>query len=367
MIIAINGMYLTNQAVGIANVIINVANEFAKMNQVIIFANKAILPEIKNRLSQTIIYEENNNKLYFRKPIWFFLKFPKALRKYKVDYLWNPAVWMPLGINKHIKTIVTVHDFVSRDFKSTMRFFNRLISSCIEKYSIQKADYLWCVSEYTQNLLEQYYPNRKCKKNFVGSAPDPFIKKIDDKIYLDTVKKELGLPCLFLLFVGSLEPRKNLKFLLSVYKEYAKLNEQMNLVIVGAKGWGKTEISEIITSKDFPKDRVLFTGFVSEEQLRALYNLAAVYISTSLNEGFGLPQVEAMNCEVPVISPHNSAMIEVVSGAGVTVNSWNIRDWINAIDYVQRNRKSIIAKQNERRKNYNWNAIIPKFYEYLGI
>lgn len=90
------------------------------------------------------------------------------------------------------------------------------------------------------------------------------------------------------------------------------------------------------------------------------------YVSTSLNEGFGLPQVEAMNCEIPVISPQNSAMIEVVNGAGVTIDSWEINKWKKAIDFTLENREKIINQQNERRKQYSWEVIISRFYDYIG-
>lgn len=365
MVFGINGMYLTANAAGIGNVIINVINHLSINNKIILFANKQIN---ENTIKRFINRENIEVEIKYRKSstLWFFIDFPKLIKKNQVDYLWCPAVWMPFNIKKSIKKIVTVHDFVSRDYKKTMRFFNRIISSLIEKYSISNADYIWCVSEYTKELLIKYYPNRKCKEIFVGSAPDPFIKKIDNNELLIQVQNELGLPKRYMLFVGSLEPRKNLKFLLQVYKEYSEINKELNLVIVGAKGWGNTEISDIVDSEGFPKERLFFTGFVSEVQLRAIYNLATIYISTSLNEGFGLPQVEAMNCEIPVISPHNSAMIEVVGGAGVTIVSWDTHKWINAIDYSLENRELIIKRQNERRKQFTWDSIISRFYKYIG-
>ncbi len=366
MLFGINGMYLTANAAGIGNVIINVINKLTDKNTVVLFSNKQInestIKRFKNLENIKIVIKSRNSST-----IWFFLDFPKLIKNNHVDYIWCPAVWLPFGIKKKIKSIVSINDFVSRDFKSTMRFFNRIVSNLLEKYSIKKADYLWCISDYTKNCLEVYYPKRKCKEIFTGCAPDPFIKKINDIDYLQRIKKDLKFTEKYILFVGSLEPRKNLRFLLHLYKEYAKTNKEINLVIVGAKGWGKTEISAIVNAEDFPKDRVLFTGFVSEEQLRVIYNLATLYISTSLNEGFGLPQVEAMNCEVPVISPHNSAMIEVVSGAGVTVDSWDIHEWINAINYTLNNRELIIQQQNERRKQYSWDLIISRFYDYIGM
>ncbi len=365
MIYAINGMYLTTHATGIANVIINVVRELSKKNQIIIFANKCIENEVLERLpTENIQYIIGNRK---SSTLWFFLDFPKLLKKYKFEYLWLPAVWIPLKIPSNVKTIVSVNDFVSKDFKSTMRFFNRLISNFIEKKSIKKADYIWCISNYTKNRLEELYPKRKCKNIFVGLAPDPYIKKIEiSKNTKDELYAELGIKKDFIFFVGSVEPRKNLKFLLEIYRNFHKYND-LQLVVVGASGWGNTGLAEIVNSPNFPREDVIFTGFVTELQLIQLYNCAKCFVSTSINEGFGLPQVEAMRCECPVVTAHNSAMIEVVSGAGITVEGWNIEDWLIAIDSAIKNRNEIIKKQNDRKTQYQWDNIISRFYEYLGI
>ena len=148
---------------------------------------------------------------------------------------------------------------------------------------------------------------------------------------------------------------------------FARLHEKkdLSLVVVGARKWGKTDIKDIINLEGYPKNDVIFTDFVSEEELRILYNNALCYVSTSLNEGFGLPQAEAMKCECPVVSPYNSAMIEVVDGAGVTVKEWDEDTWVNSILSTIKNRKAIIKKQNERIKNYSWDKVAQKVYNVI--
>src|SRR5690606_3629676 len=105
-----------------------------------------------------------------------------------------------------------------------------------------------------------------------------------------------------ILFVGTVEPRKNLKFLLSLMPELA--DKGFHLIVAGAKGWGNTEVKQIMESNNFPRESVLFTGYVPNDELLKLYNLATIYVSTSVNEGFGMPQLEAMSCGCPVVSPH---------------------------------------------------------------
>ena len=166
------------------------------------------------------------------------------------------------------------------------------------------------------------------------------------------------------MFVGSLEPRKNLSFLLKVFKEFRKRND-LRLVIVGGTGWGNTGIADIINEPDYPREDVLFAGYLDMSELRLLYNTAECYVSTSLNEGFGLPQLEAMNCECPVVTSHNSAMIEVAEGAGITVEGWDTGKWTESIEYALNNRELIVSRQNERRKNYTWEKVTKGLLEYM--
>jgi glycosyltransferase involved in cell wall biosynthesis len=97
-----------------------------------------------------------------------------------------------------------------------------------------------------------------------------------------------------------------------------------------------------------------------------LYNLAALYVSTSLNEGFGLPQLEAMNCGCPVVSPHNSAMVEVVEGAGMTVEGWDLGAWYDTILSVYNNSEYYRNLGLQRAKQYEWPAIVHSIAQKLG-
>lgn len=364
MVIALNGMYLTRRASGIANFIIDAVNELAKCNEIIVFANNDIEKNILSRLPEKNVKYVIKYRKY--STIWFFLDFSKLLKKEKFDILWNPAVWTPLGVSKRKKKLVTIHDFVSHEYKSTMRLVNRIVSTFIERRSIINADFLWCNSEYTKQKLQEYYPVRKCKEIFVGDAPSKFFRNLsilweEKRLFLSSLKIEKP----FFLFVGNLEPRKNLSFLLKVFEQFHQ-NHNVQLIVVGANEWGKSSLSEIVNEPSFPKDDVIFARYISNESLLMLYNLAECFISTSLNEGFGMPQAEAMKCGCPVIAAHNSAMIEVVADAGITVEGWNIEDWCSAIESVLNRREEIIEKQFERVQKYDWYKVISDLLQYLG-
>ena len=103
-----------------------------------------------------------------------------------------------------------------------------------------------------------------------------------------------------------------------------------------------------------------------KEDLVRLYQQVALFVSTSLNEGFGLPQLEAMCCGCPVISPHNSAMIEIVEGAGETVKGWNHQQWIDTIERVVTHREEYIRRSYQRAEQFQWDEIVARLVKYIG-
>jgi glycosyltransferase involved in cell wall biosynthesis len=370
MIIAVNGFYFRHNATGIANMMISAINEFSTHQdiKIILLCSRSLPKEILENLKMDKI------TVIIKKPwfipdigmLWFLFYLPILVNRIRPDIFWCPAVWMPFFIDKKVKTLITIHDYVSKEYKKTMRLSNRFFSFFLEKRSINKATFIWTVSEYTKEKTIFYYPYRRSNQIFVGEAPDDFYKKTTiQNADSDILKKKYHIFKSFILYVGTLEPRKNVEFLFNLFK---LINEKYNyqIVIVGIKGWGKTRIQEIMKAADFPSSDVILTGFISRQELLILYNIAQCFISTSINEGLGLPQLEAMFCSCPVISPHNSAMIEVVAGAGVTVLDWEFDNWMKKIDWLLKNRNEVIIAQNARIKKYNWKIIISSLIDYIG-
>jgi glycosyltransferase involved in cell wall biosynthesis len=130
---------------------------------------------------------------------------------------------------------------------------------------------------------------------------------------LETVKAQYRLPENFILFVGSIEPRKNLKRLLQAYTDMDdKIRKEFKLVLIGFKGWENEEIMRLIHKL---KSDIFYLGYLPEEELGKLYNLARLSIYPSLYEGFGLPPLEAMACGCPIIVSHTASLPEVCGDA----------------------------------------------------
>ena len=289
--------------------------------------------------------------------LWYCTQLYFILKKLKPDYFWAPATLLPPFIPAGVKPIVTVNDLVPKDYKHTMSFFNRLYCGFLFDRSIMHADVLLAISDYTANEVKRRYPGRRSKEIAVGCGVDRSVFKPMHLSSFDraTIAQQYGTTEPFLLFVGTLEPRKNLDFMLQLMPYLAA--DGMRLLVVGAKGWGESRVADIVQKADYPSHIVTFAGYVPTSDLVKLYNTAAMYISTAMNEGFGLPQLEAMNCGCPVVSPHNSAMIEVVEGAGITVKGWDIIAWCNTIRKVYNNRDQYIRSGFMRAEAYSWPQI----------
>lgn len=369
--IAIDARSLTKNLTGIASFLINALNELITQNpdwEIYLLTPRLLNQDIEKRLIKTKNVHIVLKKTFFSKigTFWYLFEVNKLLKQIKPDFFWSPATLLPISFPKDVNTLITVHDVVYKEFKNTMSKFNLVMNSLLFDKSVKRADILWTVSEYTKNKVIEYYPMYQNKHIFVGSCVDKNnYKKIQ---YNDNDKKEFlskfGLTEKFLLFVGTIEPRKNISYLLNLMPELSK--ENYSLLVIGAKGWGKTYIKDIINQQNFPKDKVIFADFIPPNELLKIYNIAHIYISTSLNEGFGLPQLEAMSCSCPVISSHNSAMIEVVESGGITIKDFNNNDWYQTIYDVSSNRDFYSNRCYEKSKEYNWTNIIKDLTKLLN-
>lgn len=372
MKIAIDARSLTKNTTGVSTYLINSLNELVTQKpdwDFYLLAHKPLNLDIEKRLNKQnnlhIIID--SSKILKIGSLWYLVRLNFLLKSIEPDYFWSTATLIPpYKLVKNTKILITVHDLVAKEYKNTMSKFNILMNTFLFDRSIKRADIIWSVSEYTKEKLIEYYPEIKEKILFVGSCIDKktYKKIIIDKDDRNNFLKKYNIKGKFLLFVGTLEPRKNIAFLLSLMPE---LKDDYYLVIVGGKGWGKTYIKDIIEQKDFPKEKVIFTDFTDDQTLLKLYNLAYIYISSSFNEGFGLPQLEAMSCGCPVISSHNSAMIEVVNEAGLTIKDYNKRDWINAIRKVSDNRDFYVDRCYQKSELYSWESIISQLILKLEL
>jgi glycosyltransferase involved in cell wall biosynthesis len=186
--------------------------------------------------------------------------------------------------------------------------------------SVRHADFVTADSENTRNDLTTLLDVEPERVAVVYGGVDPRFHPITDEIELQTTRVKYGLFSPFILYVGTIEPRKNLGRLLQAYTRLRKKkNIRHRLVIAGGLGWlyhdVLREIEELTADNE-----VIFLGRVPDDDLPSLYSLADLFVFPSLYEGFGLPPLEAMACGVPVVCSNSSSLPEVVGDAGVLVS-----------------------------------------------
>jgi glycosyltransferase involved in cell wall biosynthesis len=172
-----------------------------------------------------------------------------------------------------------------------------------------------------------------------------------------SVRRKYGLSGDFLLFVGTLEPRKNIPGLLRAFACLQKEALDCKLVIVGPKGWKYGGISNTLSRHPELNGKVVFLGYVAEEDLPAIYSMAKVFIYPSFYEGFGLPPLEAMACGTPVIASGISSMPEVVGNAGILIDpadDGSITEGILSLLVDEKKRKRYARKGLERANAFSW-------------
>lgn len=217
-------------------------------------------------------------------------------------------------------------------------------------YSIENASRVLTISEATKKDIIKFYGVNPDKIVVTYPGFTPFTETQNTDIFS---KYKIGER--YCIFVGTLQPRKNLIRLLEAFH---KLNEKtLKLVIVGKKGWLYTEIFDKVKELNLD-NQIIFLDYVDRFDLYQLYQKAQFFILPSLYEGFGIPVVEAMAAKVPVVVSNVSSLPEIVGDAGIFVDPYSVDDIARgireAINLDETTRNSIIKKGLERAKQFSW-------------
>lgn len=244
---------------------------------------------------------------------------PALLRLYGADLYHGVLNVMPLAAS--IPSVVTIHDLSPFLFPQTFRRVNRAYLRWAVRVACRNAAHLIAVSEFTKAEMMRWMhvPSERITVTYNGvnqrfAPPTPQA--------LASFRQRAGLPERFILFVGTLEPRKNLPTLLEAYARIAA-DTDAQLIIGGGKGWLYDSIFAKAEQLQLGQ-RVRFAGFIDDNDLPLWYAAASIFILPSLYEGFGIPLLESMACGTPVVTSSSSSLPEVVGDAGLIVPPTNV-------------------------------------------
>ncbi|MGY5810827.1 glycosyltransferase family 4 protein [Rhizobium sp. LEGMi198b] len=296
-----------------------------------------------------------------RRMIWAQTVLAHMARQDGLDVFWGPAHRLPFYLDRKIARVVTVHDLVWREQKATMRLQTRLADRFLMKPAANSADQIVVDSVATGEALCALSKGYESKLRVVY----PGVTKLAKPKQQDTVSSfRIDRP--YALFVGTLEPRKNLKSLLEAYALLPQeVRKGLLLVLAGGQGWRLSDLESHITDLNL-RDSVRLTGYVSDEQLAELYQNAKFLAMPSLYEGFGFPIVEAHAAGVPVLTSNTSSMPEVGGGAALLVDPYDIRSISAGLEKMATDagtHEKLAENALDNAKRFDWNLSASRLEE----
>lgn len=275
-----------------------------------------------------------------------------------IHYPYFDPFQLTLPNNKNTPTIITVHDLIPRQFKSHFPVgIKGEIKWLIQKAKAKKSKFIITVSHYSKHIIKDILNFPEDRIYVTHLAADNSFKQIDDHQYLETIRKKYKLPQQFILYVGDLNWNKNIVRLVKVCQ---KLN--YNLVIVGSAATRKNVVDhpwnqDIIWLQKIKSENLFLTGFVPDEDLPAIFNLAKFYCQPSLAEGFGLPVVQAMACGCPIAYSKETSLPEIMDYSGVFFDPYSQKDMQRVIRHFWKSSKEREKYKNlaiQRSKIFDW-------------
>jgi glycosyltransferase involved in cell wall biosynthesis len=264
----------------------------------------------------------------------------------------------------HLKKFLTVYDLIPILYP---KFFDFNESSVVEAAlsNLDSESWVFCISHATKDDLCNHSKTVDPSKVIVTHlAASEYFYPCTNQQKLREVRKKHGISdAHYLLSLSTLEPRKNIDhtircFLQLIQQE--KLND-LNLVLVGAKGWNYEKIFAEISDSSHLKERIIVTGYVADEDLAPLYSGALAFVYPSFYEGFGLPPLEAMQCGVPVVTSNTSSLPEVVGDAGIMLNPTDLDGLCQSLLDIYNKadlRKSMVERSLTQAKKFSWKQCI---------
>ncbi len=246
---------------------------------------------------------------------WWLVGLPALLRISPFDVFHGTNYCIPLWAN--CPTVVTIHDLSLFTQAHTHEDENVKRGKRRMPLMARRATLIIAPSEWTKRETIEHLGVKEHKLRVIPEAARPhFRPQREDEI--EPVLEKYGLRGPYLLYVGTIEPRKNLLILLRAYAGLLRTTEQRpQLVLAGGNGWLFDEVFKLVKELQL-QEHVTFTGYVDDAELPALYSAAQAFVYPSSYEGFGLPPLEAMACGTPVITSNVTSLPEVVGKAGLT-------------------------------------------------
>lgn len=288
------------------------------------------------------------------KILWSQIFLPVHLTfKTHVDVFFAPAHYAPRFLRAPL--VLTIHDLSFFTFPNEFLKKDLFKLKNWTKYSLEHAASIIAVSKTTKKDIMKWYG---IDEDHVTVVYNGFRKRISKKD-ADNALQQYGLSKKkYILYVGTLQPRKNIPTLIRAFAEFKKHHQEYKLVLAGKKGWLFDSIFEVAQSHNLEQD-IIFTGYASDGALIDLYTNAFCFVLPSLYEGFGIPILEAMSHKTPVISSHSSSLPEIGGDACLYFDPNSVEDLHEKFELLLNDHdmyNTLVQSGSQRIKEFSWDT-----------
>lgn len=297
--------------------------------------------------------------------IWTEISIARALKKYKADVYFSPD---HLGsLRTKVPTVITIHDLAYLHYPQFIDKLHKWHYSRFMPRFAQKACKIITVSEYSkQDIVKQLKVDAQ-KIDVIYNGANQKYRPLSYE-ECEAVKKQYTNGEEYFIFTGALHPRKNIINLLKAFVKFKRHQKSpLKMVIVGRMAWQFEEIVQAKNHMPFKED-VIWTGYLEVEELAKLTAAAYAMVYPSLFEGFGIPILEAMTCNVPVIVSETSSMPEVAGEAGLLVDPNSVDDIAHKMSMIYKDevmRDKMIEAAKKQKELFSWDRSAEQLWESI--
>lgn len=363
MRIGIDATPLPAQPVGAGVYIIQLIRTLAAeagAHSFVVFTQRSRRPLIETPQLTGVEWIETPDLSPARRLVWEQVALPRLTRRAGIEVLHSLHYTRPYFLP--CASVVTFHDMTFFLYPKLHTLSKRLFFPWMTRMSARKARAIIAVSENTRRDAMRILKVAPDKIFTVQNGIGTEFRPIDDPALLEVCQKKYNLKQPFILYVGTVEPRKNLPLLLRSFARLAAQRSDFSLVVVGRLGWMYEDVFHLVESLGLV-GQVQFTGYVPAEDLPMVYNLAQIFVYPSLYEGFGFPPLEAMACGVPVITTASSAMQDQVGDAAILTPPGDEQALYEAIDRLIHDpelRRMLSVRGRSRAAQFTWQTTAQK-------
>lgn len=287
--------------------------------------------------------------------LWFLFQLPKLIRELKLDVYWGPNYSLPRSVSG-TRYCLSVHDLAIYRFRHVGQWKNTLQIKLFFRRDLKQAAKIFAISESTKRDLISMFAVQPEKIRVTYLSGGDERKRTEQNCQsrmqagTEMIRPEIRQLEQLFLFVGTIEPRKNIQTIIKGYEQYCQeTSDPIPLVLAGAKGWNCEAIYQAVAQSPY-RDLIMMPGYIMDAEKEMLFQKAKAFLYPSLYEGFGIPILEAFSRGVPVVTANNSSLPEVGGEAAFYMDTYDTIQLAAYLKEISGMEKEALTRLQERMK-----------------